>query len=111
MAACIVEIDGTDYYIPCDRIDDLHMIDGQLVNLGSSSVTLRNHFALTGTTYPYISCNSNAVCRYYSSNSQTYTAVTSEPVYTGDNFLTWNYDQVIVILLFILIGVRLLWKK
>ena len=87
------------------------MINGQLVNLGSSSVTLRNSFALTGNTFPYITCNSNAVCRYYASSTQTYEAVTGEPIYNGDLFLTLNYDYIITILLFLLLGVRLIWKK
>lgn len=111
MAECKVNIDGTEYYIPCDQINNLHMINGQLVNLGSSSITLKNNFALTGNTYPYITCSSNSVCRYYAQNNQTYTAVVSEPIFSGDHFYTWNYPQVITILLLILIGVRMVWKK
>lgn len=109
--ACQVEIDGTSYYVPCDRINDLELVDGELVNIGSSTITLKNSFALTGNTYPYITCSSNSVCRYYPSNNQTYYAITSEPVYDGDIFLTFNYPYIITVLLLILVGVRLVWKK
>lgn len=111
MEPCKVIIGDTEYYIPCDRVNDLHMIDGELVNLGSSSITLKNSFALTGNTYPYITCSSNAVCRYYANNTQNYYAVTSSPTYKGDVFLTFNYPYVITILLFIILGARLVWKK
>lgn len=109
--ACKVSIDGTEFYIPCDKVNDLIMINGQLVNLGSSSITLKHSFSITGNTYPYITCSSNSVCRVYRSNNQTYEAVTAEPIYNGDFFLTLNYDYIITILLFIILGVRLVWKK
>lgn len=109
--SCTVKIEGNDYYIPCDQVNNLELINGQLVNLGSSSVTLRSGFALTGNVYPYISCSSNSVCRLYRQSNQEYIAVTSAPVYQGDPFLTFNYSYVITVLLLILIGVRLVWKK
>lgn len=111
MASCQVNIDGTDYFIPCDLIDNLHMIDGKLVNLGSSSITMKSSFAITGNTYPYIHCSSNSVCRYYPSNNQTYYAVTSAPDYEGDPFLIADYGYIICCLLILILGVRLIWKK
>ena len=109
--SCKVEIDGTSYYIPCDRVKDLEVIDGFLVNVSSSSVTLKNSFSTENTTYPYISCNSNQVCRLYTQSGQTWESVRSEAVYNGDYFKILDYDFVITFLLFIILGVRLVWKK
>lgn len=109
--SCQVEINDTSYYIPCDRVNDLEMIDGYLVNVSSSSITLKNNFSTNSTTYPYISCSSNQVCRLYTGSQIDYQTVRSPAVYNGDLFHTLNYDFVITFLLFILLGVRLVWKK
>lgn len=109
--SCQVRIDGTTYYVPCDKVQDLELINNQLVNTGSASITLKSSFALTGNTYPYISCSSNSVCRLYRSTGQEYIAVTSAPVLLSDPFLTYKHDYLITCLLLILIGVKLIWKK
>lgn len=38
--ACSIKLNGTDYYVACDKVDDLVVIDNHLVNVGSSSLTL-----------------------------------------------------------------------
>ena len=55
----IVTINGTDYYVPNDKIDDLYVIDDYLINTSSSSVTLYASIRENGVNssgYPRITC-------------------------------------------------------
>lgn len=74
MGACVVEVNGNDYYVPCDRVDYIYEIDGYLINTGSSSITLYSSFPdpnVQGSGYPRITLNSNQKGTYRSSQSST----------------------------------------
>lgn len=105
---CEVSINGQDYFLPCDRVGDLSYQNGYLVNVSSSSLTLRSEFAPT-TQYPYVSCSSMAVCQLRLSQQNTQ-YVQSNFEYKGDYFKISNFDLLIFATLFITLGVRLLWK-
>ena len=105
---CQVEIEGTSYYIPCDRVDDLYFTRTYLVNVSSSSITMKSVFN-TNSDYPYITCSSMSICRLREgSNNSHY--ITSNYKLLSDPFLTLNYLPLIFIILFITLGVRLVWK-
>lgn len=109
MGACQVTIDDTSYYIDCEKVGDLEQIDDYLVNTSSSSIILKHSFSTT-TTYPYISCSSLSVCTLRSSSSSS-VAVTSPLVYEGDPFYILNFNHVVILLLALLLGIRLLWRR
>lgn len=73
----IVTINGNDYYVPNDRIDDLYVIDGYLINTSSSSITLYAEFRENGdyySGYPIITCPSFTkayIRQSYNGNSST----------------------------------------
>lgn len=106
---CQVEINGDDYYIPCDRVKDLHYNGEYLINVSSSSLTMRSQFT-PDTSYPYIQCGSMGVCTLRTSYNN-YVDVTSNFNYNGDLFKIANFEIYIFIILFILLGVRLVWKR
>lgn len=71
---CIVEVNNNDYYIPCDRVDDLVVVDSRLINTSSSSITLYREFIQYGDNYsgyPRITCPSYTTAYYRSSSSAT----------------------------------------
>lgn len=60
--ACIITVNGTEYYYPCDRHDDIILVDNSLVNVSSSSITLYRDFPTYGDNssgYPRITLPSN----------------------------------------------------
>lgn len=73
--ACVVKVNGYDYFCPCDRVDDIAYIDNFLVNTSNSSITLYTSFVEPNdysTGYPriIISSLSKAVYRAnYNSSS------------------------------------------
>lgn len=76
MSACVVEVNGTEYYAPCDKIEYINEIDGYLINTGSSSITLYYDFpsqSVNGSGYPRISMPSNTKATYRSSQTATQT--------------------------------------
>lgn len=108
--ACQVEVSGTDYYVDCDRVEDLEMINGYLVNTSSSSITLKNNYG-NGTTYPYISCSSMSACYLRQTQNSNSVVVTSPANYKGDPFYVLNFNHAVVILLFFILGIKILWKR
>lgn len=105
---CQVEIEGTTYFIPCDRVEDLYYTGTYLVNISSSNITMKSNFN-PDNDYPYISCSSMSVCRLRTSNNNHY--ITSNYNLLSDPFMTFNFLPLIFIVLFITLGVRLVWKR
>ena len=105
---CQVEIEGTTYYLPCDRVEDLYFTGTYLVNVSSSSITMKSIFN-PDSEYPYITCSSMSICRLRTSNYNNY--ITSNYTLLSDPFLTFNFLPLIFIVLFITLGVRLVWKR
>lgn len=110
MSACKVDVNGTDYYMDCDRVEDLEVINGLLVNTSSSSITLKHSFG-TSTTYPYISCSGMSACQLRISNNTNYQTISSPVKYEGDPFYIMNFNHVVIWLLFLILGIKLLWKR
>lgn len=109
--ACKITIQSDDYWIPCDRIKDLHFLDGYLVNFSETSLTLRVRYS-DETVYPYISCSAFGTCtKRTASGTQYQSYVNSNFSFDGDVFKTLNYDYWILFILLILLGVRLIWKR
>lgn len=78
MGACVVEVNGTEYYAPCDKIEYIEEIDGYLINTGSSNITLYAAFPdpnVQGSGYPRISMNSNQKATYRYSQGSTSTTL------------------------------------
>lgn len=74
---CVVSINNTNYYYPCDYSDYLVVMDNSLINIGSQSINLYHDFIIYGDNtsgYPRITCptNTKAYIRqsYSSSNYQ-----------------------------------------
>lgn len=79
---CVVSVNGTDYYYPCDRRSDIILIDNHLVNVSSSSITLYHDFVVQGDNtsgYPRITLpvNTEAYIRQTYSSSNTTLTVNS----------------------------------
>lgn len=70
---CEVNINGEEWYLPCDRVDELAVSDnGYLISVGSSSLTLYQDFSLTtSSSYPRISCNFGRACYLSTGNNQS----------------------------------------
>lgn len=105
---CQVDIDNQTYYIPCDRVQDLYFTGTYLVNLSSSNITMKSIFK-PDSEYPYITCSSMSICRLRTVNNNYY--ITSNYILLSDPFLTFNFLPLIFIVLFITLGVRLVWKR
>lgn len=96
---CVLSINGDDYYYPCDRKDDLVVIDNMLVNISSSQIILYKNIQ-TGNTasYPRIYCPTytKAYMRTSSTSDNNYINVNSF------SFKSSNYGYSVYILLVIL---------
>lgn len=108
--ACQVDIGNNTYWIPCDRLNDLHYLDGYLVNLSDTSLTLRVRYSYE-TVYPYISCNAFSTCSIRTSQNITSQPVTSNYSFDGDIFKTLHFEYWVLFLMFLLLGVKLIWKR
>lgn len=110
----VITINGTEYYIQADRINDLAYIDNKLVNVSNSSITLVSSFDIQNT-YPRITCGAMQQCRLQSSNNVNYVAVTSNYEFNGNYNLNMlgssGKYNVLIVLLFIVVGLNLLWKR
>lgn len=110
----IIEINGQTYYITADRLADLSYIDGKLVNVSNSTITLVHSYD-TVTTYPRITCSAMSQCTYRATQQATQVGVTSNYVYNGDfNIKTLQASGIqsyILMLLIAILGVKLLWKR
>ena len=100
---CVITVNGTDYYYPCDRRDDIILVNNRLVNTGSSTITLYGSWRESGVSnsgYPRISMASNTYATYQASyNSQSSTLAVN-----SIEFKTTHYS-LSVYLLVVLIGV------
>ena len=76
---CVIDVNGTEYYYPCDKRDDIKLIDGYLINTSSSQITLYRSFPEYGDSssgYPRIVMPSNTKAYYRSSyNSGSYSTL------------------------------------
>lgn len=108
----IIYINNTPYYIEASRLNDLAFIDNKLVNVSNSSLTLVNSFDYQ-TSYPRITCSSMSACILRSSSSSAYQVVNSN-FEIRDNYKITSIGShiyyYIFALLFILLGVKLIWK-
>lgn len=109
-----ITINGTTYYIPAEQLQYLKYVDNKLVNISDHTIYLVSRFS-TNTVYPRISCSSMAQCRYYQSASVDYSGVTSNYEYTGKfNINTigqYGISSYILMILLIILGVKLIWKR
>lgn len=67
---CVVSVNGTDYYAPCDRIEYLFVDGNRLYNSHSQSITLYGSLAVYGDSssgYPRITCPTYTTAYYRSS--------------------------------------------
>lgn len=109
----IVTIGGQDYYCQADRINDIKYIDGKLVNVSNSSITLVSSFG-TSLTYPYISLQAMRQGVYYNGSGYTGTAVTSNISYNKKSLAIYDTRDISIVsmlLLLLILGVKLLWKR
>lgn len=106
---CEINVDGTDYYIPCDYVRKLDFIDGYLVNISSESITFKSQFN-TNTSYPYITCSSMSICKLRISSNES-VPVRTNFIYSGDPFRIMNFESVSLFILILILGVKLLWKR
>ncbi len=107
---CVITIANKDYYIECSRINDLSYINGRLVNISNSTITLVTNYDLD-TTYPRITCSSMRACGLRSSSNSDTVLVTQNFTNNNDLFSYVNYGYVIICLLFLILGVKLVWKN
>lgn len=108
---CLVTIDTTDYYVECSRISDLSFVDGELVNVSNSSITLVTSFSLDSYTYPRIVCSGMRTCGLRTSDRSEAVPVKFPIVITRDFFKSFNFEFLVIFLLLMILGVRLLWKN
>ena len=75
----VVNINGTDYYVAGDYVDNLKVVNNRLVNVGTSNITLYGSFRVSGDNtsgYPRISVSTMQYATYqqtYQSTSQILT--------------------------------------
>lgn len=73
----VVTINGDDYYVPSDYVDNLIIVGNHLINIGSNTIYLYADFreqGVNGSGYPRITCPSNTyayILQTYSSSYQT----------------------------------------
>ena len=87
--ACTVNINGEDWYIPCDRVNDIGLDQqGNLVVLTSSSLTLYKTFQeSTQNTYPRVACNFGRIC-YIQEQAQDYQYLRNAYLVVGNRSIT-----------------------
>lgn len=108
---CVVTIDTTDYFVECSRISDLSYVDGELVNVSNSSITLVTSFSLDSNTYPRIVCSGMRSCGLRTSDRYESVPVKYPVVITRDFFKSFDFEFFVIFLLLMLLGVRLIWKN
>lgn len=102
--ACVITINDTDYYYPCDKKDSISIIDNHLINTSATAFTLYHEFPEYGNSssgYPRITCNSNTMAYIRTSYSSTsyQTLVVNSAEFKTSHF---SFD---VLLLIVLVGV------
>lgn len=76
--ACVITINGTDYYYPCNYSEYLKVVNNRLINTGSSSVTLYADFPEynnNSSGYPRITCPANTQAYMRTSYQATQTTL------------------------------------
>lgn len=110
----IIKIGNTEYYIQATLLSNLVYIDNKLVNISNSSITLVHSFDIN-TTYPRITCNAMQQCRLQSNNTSNYSAVNTNYELIGkyniNTLGSINQNNIIIVLLFIIVSLKLLWKR
>lgn len=67
---CVLSVNNTNYYVACNLIDSIILVDNELINTSSSSITLYHDYPELNdynSGYPRISASSNQKF-YYRSN-------------------------------------------
>lgn len=104
--ACIVEVNGIEYYTSCNTIEYLIVVDNRLINTYSSNVTLYRSFPdpnVNGSGYPRITANSNQMATYRNTSTATSTTLN-----VTDYKIVNRHTSNDVLLLIVLIGVTVL---
>lgn len=106
---CIIEINNTEYYYPCDYKDSIIQVGSSLVNTGSSQITLYRDFPTYGDNtsgYPRIVMPSNTKAYVRNSQNAIYSTLVVNSVsfnssrYSSDYLLSVVLLGVLVCLLF-----------
>lgn len=103
---CVISINGTDYYYPCDSRDNIIVVDGSLINVGSAQITMYRQFPTYGDNtsgYPRIILPSNTRAYYRANYQANYTTLNVNSI----EFKTSSYGMS-VYLMIVLIGVMVL---
>lgn len=110
----IITIGNTDYYIEASRLSDLAFLNGDLVNVSNSSITMVNNFDYQ-TTYPRITCASMSSCILRSNNTSTYLIVhqnyTLKSKYNMNILNNSHQNTILIALIVVLIAIKLMWKR
>lgn len=110
----IIEVDGTEWIIPYDRVYDITVYNGDLVNISSSNITLFNRFIEdTSNVYPRLVCNVGRVC-YVQNTYNDYDYLNSvqslERKIPTSNFIL-DYSNIWLLLLVFIVIVKWLFSK
>ena len=107
---------GYTFYIDANRIRDLAFLDGRLVNISDTSLTMANNFnSYQYTNYPRITCNAMSPCQLRVDNS--YSTLITVRYQLVDNRVNFNslgsngFNTIIIALLAIIVAIKLLFKK
>lgn len=76
---CKIDINGTEYFYPCDYHDSIIQVDSWIINTGSSQITLYAsypEYGVNSSGYPRIVLPSNQKGYLRSSQNATYQTVT-----------------------------------
>lgn len=102
---CIVSVNGSDYYVACNSLDYIVLLDNSLINTSNSSITMyRNYPELNDSSsgYPRISASANQKFYYRSSYNSSNTAL-SVNSYEIVNRHTSNDFMLSLVIIFCLI--------
>ena len=112
----IITINGVNYYIAADRLNDLAYIDNKLVNVSNSSIYLVNNFDYNNQ-YPRIQCSAMSQCILKQYNTSNYSLVTSNYSLANNQKFNINtlgnngFNTLILMLLSLIVLFKLIWKK
>lgn len=100
--ACVITLNGSDYYYPCDRKEDLVVIDNNLINVSSSTITLYSSFPSYNDNtsgYPRITCptNTKAYVRQTYNNSNYSTLVVNSMSFKSSHYGYSVYIMIVIL--------------
>lgn len=101
----IVEINGTDYYVPSDSLQYLVVVNNRLVNVGTSTITLYANFRESGVSssgYPRISVSSMQYATYQSSYNST-SSTLNVSSYNVENRVTNTNTILLIVIVCVLV--------